>query len=77
MRAITLRNSRAWCSLALRGEGGPKGSDGQNVFFIVCDLEASEGYQMLFTGSKNIDPSPSYRVSKFANYIQLHCGRAF
>ena len=35
----------------------------------------SEGYQILFTGSKNIDPSPSYRISKFAIYIQLHCGR--
>ena len=27
---------------------------------------------MLFTGSNNIDPSPSYRVSKFAIYIQLY-----
>ena len=26
---------------------------------------------MLFTGSKNIDPSPSYRVLKIAKYIQL------
>ena len=32
---------------------------------------------MLFTGSKNIDPSRIYRIFKIAKYIQLPCGRGF
>ena len=31
---------------------------------------------MLFTGSKNIDPSRIYRIFKIAKYIQLPCARA-
>ena len=31
---------------------------------------------MLFTGSKNIDPSPSYRVSKFAIYMYNYIAAA-
>ena len=34
-------------------------------------IEGSKGYQMLLTGSKNINPSPSYRILKFAIFIQL------
>ena len=32
---------------------------------------------MLFTGSKNIDPSRIYRIFKIAKYIQLPCGPRF
>ena len=32
---------------------------------------------MLFTGSKNIDPSRIYRIFKIAKYIQLPCAVRF
>ena len=44
------------------------------VFNAIID-EGCEGYQMLFTESKNIDCSQSYCSFKFGKYIQLHCGR--
>ena len=45
------------------------------IVFNASFEQGEEGYQMLFTGSKNIDPSQSYRRFNIAKYIQLHCGR--
>ena len=59
--------------MLLRGQGGgprPK------IIFNVIVVEGRQSYQMLFTGSKNIDPSQIYRIFKIAKYIQLPCGRA-
>ena len=39
-------------------------------------IEGMKGYQMLFTGSKNIVPVRSYRDLKFGFYMRLQCGRA-
>ena len=64
------------CSSSINGDRGSQGFRWSKWVFSLFLIEASEGYQMLFTGSKNIDPSPSYRILKFAIYIQLHCGRA-
>ena len=52
----------------LRGQG-PK------IIFNVIFVEGRQSYQMLFTGSKNIDPSRTYPIFKIAKYIQLPCGR--
>ena len=52
--------------------GGPRPEIILNVIFV----EDRQSYQMLFTGSKNIDPSRIYRIFKIAKYIQLPCGRA-
>ena len=57
---------------ALRGQGGPR----PKIIFNVTFVEGRQSYQMLFTGSKNIDPSRIYRIFKIAKYIQLPCGRA-
>ena len=56
----------------LRGQGGPR----PKIIFNVIFVEGRQSYQMLFTGSKNIDPSRIYRIFKIAKYIQLPCGRA-
>ena len=56
----------------LRGQGGgprPK------IIFNVIFVEGRQSYQMLFTGSKNIDPSRIYRIFKlfiaFSNYLKI------
>ena len=46
------------------------------IIFNVNFVEGRQSYQMLFTGSKNINPSRIYRIFKIAKYIQLPCGRA-
>ena len=56
----------------LRGQGGHR----PKIIFNVISVEGRQSYQMLFTGSKNIDPSRIYRIFKFAKYIQLPCGHA-
>ena len=56
----------------LRGQGGPR----PKIIFNVIFVEGRQSHQMLFTGSKNIDPSRIYRIFKIAKYIQLPCGRA-
>ena len=58
----------------LRGQGG--GGPRPKIIFNVIFVECRKTYQMLFTGSKNIDPSRIYRIFKIAKYIQLPCGRA-
>ena len=45
---------------------GPRPKINFNVIFV----EGRQGYQMLFTGSKNIDPSRIYCIFKIAKYIQ-------
>ena len=55
----------------LRGQGGPR----PKIIFNVIFVEGRQSYQMLFTGSTNIDPSRIYRIFKIAKYIQLPCGR--
>ena len=57
--------------ITLRGQGGPRPKIILNVIFV----EGRQSYQMLFTGSKNVDPSRIYRIFKIAKYIQLPCGR--
>ena len=47
---------------ALKGVGGPRPGDG--VSDMVFLIEENPSYQMLFTLSKNIVPSQSYRVFK-------------
>ena len=54
------------------GGGGPR----PKIIFNVIFVEGRQSYQMLFTGSKNIDPSRIYHIFKIAKYIQLPCGRA-
>ena len=54
----------------LRGQGGPQ----PKIIFNVIFVEGRQSYQMLFTGSKNIDPSRIYRIFKIEKYIQLPCG---
>ena len=54
------------------GRGGPR----PKIIFNVIFVEGRQSYQMLFTGSKNIDPSRIYRIFKIAKYIQLPCGHA-
>ena len=54
------------------GGGGPR----PKIIFNVIFVEGRQSYQMLFTGSKNIDPSPFYHIFKIEKYIQLPCGRA-
>ena len=54
------------------GRGGPR----PKIIFNVIFVEGRQSYQMLFTGSKNIDPSRIYRIFKITKYIQLPCGRA-
>ena len=56
----------------LRGQGGPL----PKIIFNVIFVEGRQSYQMLFTGSNNIDPSLIYRIFKIAKYIQLPCSRA-
>ena len=55
----------------LRGQGGPR----PKIIFNVIFVEGRQSYQMLFTGSKNIDPRRIYRIFRIAKYIQLPCGR--
>ena len=62
-------------TLVLRGQGGG-GGPRPKIIFKVIFVEGRQSYQMLFTGSKNIDPSRIYRIFKIAKYIQLPCGRA-
>ena len=53
--------------LGIKGAGGvPRPKIICNVIFV----EGRQSYQMLFTGSKNIDPSRIYRIFKIAKYIQ-------
>ena len=61
-----------WQIGCFKGAGGGSPTFGwpKNVFTAIF-VEGKQGYQILFTGSKNIDPSPSYRVLKIAKYIQL------
>ena len=47
------------------GGGGPR----PKIIFNVIFVEGRQSYQMLFTGSKNIDPSRIYRIFKIAKYI--------
>jgi hypothetical protein len=61
----------------LRGQGGSQTWGWPKIVFSAIFVEGRQGYQMLFTGSKNIDPIPSYRNFKISKYIQLPCGRAF
>ena len=56
----------------LKGAGGSR----PKIIFNVTFVEGRQSYQMLFSGSKNIDPSRIYRIFKIAKYIQLPCGRA-
>ena len=58
-----------------KGAGGG-GVPRPKIIFNVIFVEGRQSYQMLFTGSKNIDPSRIYRIFKIAKYIQLPCGRA-
>ena len=41
------------------------------IIFNVIFVEGRQGYQMLFMGSKNIDPSQIYRIFKISKYIKL------
>ena len=69
---ILLELSRHPIELSIKGAGGgprPK------IIFNVIFVEGRQSYQILFTGSKNIDPSRIYRIFKIAEYIQLPCGR--
>ena len=50
------------------GGGGPR----PKIIFHVIFVEGRQSYQMLFTGSKNIDPSRIYRIFKIAKYIQKY-----
>ena len=59
----------------LKGVGGVPGNGMVKICFNAIIDEGCEGYQMLFTESKNIDCSQSYCSFKFGKYIQLHCGR--
>ena len=59
------------CSIKGAG-GGPR----PKIIFNVIFVEGRQSYQMLFTGSKNIDPSRINRIFKIAKYIQLPCGHA-
>ena len=59
-------------SYGLRGQGG--GGPRPKIIFTVIFVEGRQSYQMLFTGSKNIDPSRIYRIFKIAKYIQLPVG---
>ena len=58
--------------MVLSEQGG--GPPTENFFYIIV-VEGNQGYQMLFTRSKNIDPSRIYRIFKIAKHIQLPCGR--
>ena len=70
---LTIKNSAAGKFFALKlSRGGPR----PKIIFNVIFVEGRQSYQMLFTGSKNIDPSWIYRIFKIAKYIQLPCGRA-
>ena len=60
----------------LRGQGGSQTWGWSKIVFSAIFVEGRQGYQMLFTGSKNIDPNRSYRMFKIVKYIQLPCGRA-
>ena len=47
-----------------KGTGGPRPWDCQNQSFLLFLIKGSPSYQMLFTGSKSIGPSQSYRIFK-------------
>ena len=64
------RHWRLW-SFSLRGLGGHR----PKILCYAVFVEGKQSYQMLFTRSKNIDPSRIYRIFKIAKYIQLPCGR--
>ena len=51
-----------------QGGGGPR----PKIIFNVIFVEGRQSYQMLFTGSKNIDPSRIYRIFKIAKYIHTY-----
>ena len=60
--------------LILASEATIKGAGGgprPKIIFNVIFVEGRQSYQMLFTGSKNIDPSRIYCIFKIAKYIQL------
>ena len=61
---------------SIKGAGGSLSLTSSKMSLHVFVMKGMEGYQMLFTGSKNIVPSLNYRDFKFGFYIQLHCGRA-
>ena len=50
--------------ITLKGAGGPR----PKIFLYAIFVEGKQSYQMLFTGSKNIDPSRIYCIFKIANY---------
>ena len=52
---------------ALRGQGGPR----PKILIYDIFVEGKPSYQMLFTRSKNIDPSRIYRIFKIVKYIQF------
>ena len=57
--------------------GGGGGGVPTEIFFYIIFVEGKQSYQMLFTGSKNIDPCRIYRIFKIAKHIQLPCGRRY
>ena len=62
----------------LRGpgrEGGLQVSDGQDGFLIVSDRGQCALADTFYRMKKYIVPSQTYRASKIAIYIQLHCVR--
>ena len=50
--------------LEVKGAGGVPVLGMVKSIFLLFLIEGSPSYQMLFTGSKNIGPSQSYRIFK-------------
>ena len=60
--------------MVIKGAGGPRPKI--VCYAIIVEGKQSFSYPMLFTRSKDIDPSRINRIFKIAKYIQLHCSHA-
>ena len=61
----------SWPQLGAKSVGAGWGllpREGRNRVFLLFLTEGSFSYQMLFTGSKNIVPSRSYKILKSGKY---------
>ena len=59
-------------NMYIKGAGGPLSLASSQMCLCVFVMKNMKGYQMLFTGLKNVVPGLIYRDLKFEFYVRLH-----